>query len=97
MSFWTSTLRKRRKAHRCHTCFQMVAQGDLSYDEAGLCDGDFSSYRQCRACHDIVRYFYWSGIFEQGESHMLCEVSDCAREAGLLWPPVWNWTEDRHV
>jgi hypothetical protein len=58
MSFWTSTLRKRRKPHRCATCGQVVAAGEHSYDESGLCDGEFNAFRQCRACNDIVRYFF---------------------------------------
>lgn len=92
MTFWSSTLRLRMRPHRCETCGQRVRRGEESYDEAGLYDGEFSSFRQCRACHDIVSYFYWRGTLDGREGYMLCELADCAHEEGLLWPPVWNWT-----
>lgn len=92
-AFWTSTLRRRRKAHRCDVCGQVVAPGQLSYDEAGTFDGDFTSYRQCQGCADIVRYFFWRGDFEHGEGFMLSDVADCARERGILWPPVYGYID----
>jgi hypothetical protein len=92
MSFWTSTLRKRRKPHRCATCGQVVAAGEHSYDESGLCDGEFNAFRQCRACNDIVRYFFWRGTFDR-YSYILCELADYARDVGLIWPPVYNFVE----
>lgn len=90
MSFWTSTMRKRRKPHKCETCGQTVAAGEVSFDEAGTYDGDFNSYKQCWPCHEIVRYFFWRGTFGD-EGFMLCELADAACEEGLIWPPVWNF------
>ncbi len=91
MTFWVSKLRKRRKPHRCETCGQLVAVGAVSYDESGIYEGELSSYRQCRACHDIVVYLFWRGSLDHAEGYALCELADIAREERLLWPPVWNF------
>lgn len=93
MSFWTSTLRSRRKAHRCETCGQEVPAGAKSYDEAGLYEGELSSYKQCRACHDIVRYFFWRGTFDRSEGYQFEWLAEEAREEGLLWPPVYGYVD----
>lgn len=94
MSFWTSTLRKRRKEHSCATCGQVVAPGEHSFDESGVFDGDFNSYKQCQACHDIVAYFFWRGTFCPGQGFYLYELRDVARDEGLIWPPVWGYVDN---
>lgn len=86
--FWTSTRRVRLKPHCCDTCGQTVPKGAVSFDESGKADGDFNSYKQCEACHEIVRYFYWRGTFESGKTWFLFELADAAREEGLSWPPA---------
>ncbi|RYG88649.1 MAG: hypothetical protein EON59_03880 [Alphaproteobacteria bacterium] len=91
--FWTSTLRTRRKAHRCETCGQIVNAGQRSYDEAGDYEGDFTSFKQCCACHDIVRYFFWRGTFDRSEGYEFGWLAEQAREEQLIWPPVWNFVE----
>ncbi len=93
MSFWNSTLRQRRKAHQCETCGQTVGVGEKSFDESGLYEGDFSSFKQCRACHDIVAYFFWRGTFEYAEGYELGWLRESACDEGLIWPPVWNYVE----
>lgn len=92
-AFWRSRLRTRLKPHRCETCHQQINAGEKSYDESGLFEGEISSYKQCRGCHEIVKYFYWRGTFEHGEGYMLFEVADVAREQGLLWPPVYGFVD----
>ena len=90
MSFWTRTMRKRRNAHRCATCHQIVPAGEKSLDHAGVYEGDFSSFKQCRACDDIARYFFWRGTFEW-DGYQLDELADYSMQEGLIWPPVWNY------
>lgn len=86
--FWTSTRRLRRIPHRCETCGQTVPKGAVGFDESGVVDGDFSSYKQCEACHEIVRYFYWRGTLQSGETWYIYELADITREEGLPWPPA---------
>lgn len=93
MGFWTSTLRTRRIAHRCETCGQEVPVGAKSYDERGTYEGELTSYKQCRGCHEIARYFFWRGTFSYDEGYMLYELADWACDEGILWPPVFNYTE----
>lgn len=90
-SFWISIPRRRRKPHSCATCGQTVQAGQVSFDEAGLYDGDFNSFKQCRACHDIVAYFFWRGSFWPGDGYQLDELGELASLEGLIWPPVWNY------
>lgn len=87
MSFWTSTLRTRRKAHRCETCGREVQKGAQSFDEAGMADGDFSSYRQCVPCHDLVARLYAVGVLMHCETWYLGDLPEIARGAGEPWPP----------
>ena len=91
MSFWNSTLRTRRKAHRCETCGQVVHAGENSFDERGTYEGELSSFKQCRACHDIVAYFFWRGTLIRAEGYLLCDLPEIAIDEGLLWPPVFNF------
>ncbi|WP_066723455.1 hypothetical protein [Sphingomonas pituitosa] len=91
MGFWCSKIRTRRKDHRCETCGQTVRAGEKSWDESGLYQGDFNSYRQCAACKDIVRYFFWRGSFDRLEGYQLNELAEYCRDEGLIWPPQWNY------
>jgi len=88
VSFWRSILRTRRTPHFCATCGRAVEKGERSYDEAGLSDGEFNSYRQCIPCHDLVGRLFVNGHLGYDEAWMLYELPDLARDAGEPWPPA---------
>jgi hypothetical protein len=88
MGFWQSTLRRRKKRHQCATCYRHVEAGEQSYDEAGIANGDFSSYRQCVPCHDLVTRLYTAGAFDGG--WLLSDLREIAEGAGEPWPPHSN-------
>lgn len=88
MSFWSSTLRTGRKEHRCATCNRAVPKGEKSYVEAGVSDGDFTSYRSCVPCHDLVKRLYAAGHLETYETWYLGDLGEIAIEAGETFPPL---------
>ncbi len=86
MSFWTSTLRRGRKAHQCENCGRPIPKGEQSYVEAGTVDGDFNSYRSCVPCHDLVQRLYVAGVIDS-EGYQFEWLPELAEEAGEQWPP----------
>jgi hypothetical protein len=86
MSFWSSTLRRGRKDHRCESCRRTINAGEESYDEAGMWEGTFQSYRLCPPCRKFINRLYAAGEIEDGYSFM--DLPDMAREINEPWPPV---------
>lgn len=89
MTFWSSTLHAGRKDHRCDGCGIAIPKGKKSYAESGIgSDGDFTSYRMCVGCHDLVARLYAKGSIEANETWFLYDLGEIARDAGEPFPPV---------
>jgi hypothetical protein len=88
MGFWSLTLRTGRKEHRCQACGRSIAPGEKSYDVAGIFEGDFTAYRECIPCHDLIERLSACGALDPGESFCFSDLAEIAAEAGETWPPV---------
>jgi len=53
-TFYNATTVKGRKDHRCCECLRTIAKGERHQYVSGLWDGDFSQYRTCQDCLDII-------------------------------------------
>ena len=50
--FTTSSTQKARKPHRCEHCRKTIEVGDLYMKSAGVCDGDFFSWKEHLMCRE---------------------------------------------
>jgi hypothetical protein len=86
MSFWSYRLRTGRKNHRCEACGRIVPAGDKSYAVAGIYEGDFTAYRECVPCKELIGRLLKAGELDP-EGFSFDVLPDAARDAGEAWPP----------
>jgi hypothetical protein len=58
MEFFSSTMHKARKPHKCEACGKTIQPGDTYRMENGKWEGDFFTRAWCEDCCNIMDYFF---------------------------------------
>jgi len=53
--FYESKVVKGRKDHQCSECLRVIEKGEQHEYAKGLWEGDFSDYRTCQTCLDMIK------------------------------------------
>lgn len=88
-AFWHLTLRRGRKQHRCEPCGRIIPAGEPSYAVAGVFQGDFTSYRECIPCEQLIRRLYALGELDP-DGFFFDHLPEIARDVEEAWPPEFN-------
>jgi hypothetical protein len=56
--FYTETLRKARKSHKCSWCKDEIKPGDDYVYAGGVFDGNFSMRKECLKCNLLIREMF---------------------------------------
>lgn len=64
---------KGRKDHRCDECLRVIPKGEQHEYAKGLWEGDFSDFRTCGLCCDMIRE---SGLTCYCHGHLMDELHE---------------------
>ncbi len=53
--FFRQEMRKCRKERKCCECGKKIARGEMYQYTVGCWDGDFSAYKTCELCRDLMK------------------------------------------
>lgn len=53
--FYNCRTVKGRKEHKCDECLRAIEKGELHEYAKGLWEGEFSTFRTCMTCRDMVK------------------------------------------
>lgn len=72
--FYNHEIRKANRAHKCCECFGIIRIGERYHHIAGKWEGEFSYYKQCSQCSELIsemnkwrdeeEYIYFGGLTE---------------------------------
>jgi len=76
-SFYNSTTRTARKAHRCDECHRAIARGEQYEHVAGCWDGSIDTFKTCADCVSVREAFFCKGFLH---GSMWCDFGEHLHE-----------------